>query len=203
MICSSCGAPNQLPEDRNSMKCEFCGTAIERKIADMRNTNDVDTEKQISEEDQFLLNLSDDIVEQLNVGNKLTACILLRQSLNISLKEAKDQIDTIGDNKMITSEEVKELISKIQPNTDNSSSSNGCFIATATMGSYDHPSVVELRLFRDNWILEKSWGETFVKWYYHYGAIAAKFIEKSVVLKKFSYLLIVKPLVFLSRIVKK
>lgn len=78
-----------------------------------------------------------------------------------------------------------------------------CFIATAALGSYDNPQVMELRHFRDEWILEKSWGESFVKWYYHYGAVAAKFIEKSLLLKKLSYLLIVKPLVYLSRIVKK
>jgi hypothetical protein len=78
-----------------------------------------------------------------------------------------------------------------------------CFIATATMGSYDHSEVMELRNFRDKWILEKKWGESFVKWYYHYGSISAKSIEKSFVLKKICYLLIVKPLVYLSRIVKK
>ena len=76
-----------------------------------------------------------------------------------------------------------------------------CFIATAAMGSYDHPQVMELRHFRDEWILEKKWGKSFVKWYYHYGAIAAKSIDKSFVLKKICYLLIVKPLVYLSRIV--
>lgn len=80
--------------------------------------------------------------------------------------------------------------------------SGNCFIATATMGSYDHPEVMELRNFRDNWILEKSWGERFVKWYYHYGQIASELIEKSKVLKKISYILIVKPLVFISRLVK-
>ena len=201
--CSSCGASNQIPVGRNSMKCEFCGTAIERKIAETRNTNDVESEKQILEEDKFLLKLSDEIVLLVNGGHKLAAVKLLKDSLNISLKDAKDQIDIIENNKMINSKEVKELFSKIQPNTDSSSSSNGCFIATATMGSYDHPSVVELRYFRDNWILEKSWGEAFVKWYYHHGAIAAKFIEKSLVLKKICYLIIVKPLVHLSRIVKK
>lgn len=79
--------------------------------------------------------------------------------------------------------------------------SGACFIATAAMGSYDHPQVMELRHFRDEWILAKAWGESFVKWYYHYGEIVAKFIEKSFVLKKLSYLLIVKPLVYLSRIV--
>ena len=83
------------------------------------------------------------------------------------------------------------------------SKDNGkCFIATASMGSYDHPEVMELRHFRDEWILEKSWGVSFVKWYYHYGAIAAKYIEKSFILKKLSYLLIVKPLVLLYKILK-
>jgi len=74
-----------------------------------------------------------------------------------------------------------------------------CFIATATMGSYDHPQVMELRHFRDEWILTKNWGDSFVKWYYHYGEKAAKVIDKSFVLKKLSYLLIVKPLVCISR----
>lgn len=82
------------------------------------------------------------------------------------------------------------------------SKQGNCFIATATMGSYDHPEVIELRYFRDNWILKKKWGASFVEWYYHYGPIAAKSIEKSFMLKKICYLLIVKPLIYLSRIVK-
>ncbi|MDA8572409.1 hypothetical protein N9K85_03800 [Flavobacteriaceae bacterium] len=84
----------------------------------------------------------------------------------------------------------------------NSSDNGQCFIATAALGSYDHSQVIELRHFRDQWILTKNWGAGFVKWYYHYGAIAAKFIEKSFTLRKLSYVLIVKPLVILSRIVK-
>ena len=79
--------------------------------------------------------------------------------------------------------------------------SGWCFIATATMGSYDHPEVMELRNFRDNWILEKKWGKSFVTWYYHFGSIAAKSIEKSFVLKKICYLLIVKPLYILSKLI--
>jgi hypothetical protein len=79
------------------------------------------------------------------------------------------------------------------------SKNSNCFIATATMGSYNHPLVVELRYFRDNWILKKSWGVGFVNWYYKYGAIAASKIENSFFLKKLSYLLIVKPVLYLSR----
>ena len=89
-----------------------------------------------------------------------------------------------------------------RPTSAGSGSSGECFIATAALGSYDHSQVIELRHFRDQWILTKNWGAGFVKWYYHYGAIAAKFIEKSFTLRKLSYLFIVKPLVILSRIVK-
>lgn len=78
-----------------------------------------------------------------------------------------------------------------------------CFIATATMGNYNHPLVMELRYFRDNWILQKYWGDSFVKWYYLNGARVAKFIERSFVLKKLSYIFIVKPLVCLARFLKK
>ena len=76
-------------------------------------------------------------------------------------------------------------IQKIEPSYEPPQAKSGwCFIATATMGSYHHPEVMELRKLRDNWILKKKWGESFVEWYYHYGAIAAKSIEKSFVLKK-------------------
>lgn len=73
-----------------------------------------------------------------------------------------------------------------------------CFIATATMGSYNHPSVLELRSFRDEWILEKFWGETFVKLYYKIGPYFAALIKESRTLKKVSYVTIVKPLTTLS-----
>jgi hypothetical protein len=92
-------------------------------------------------------------------------------------------------------------IQKIEPSYVPPKKKGFCFIATATMGSYDHPEVMELRNFRDNWILEKNWGEGFVTWYYHYGSIAAKSIEKSFVLKKICYLLIVKPLYILSKLI--
>jgi hypothetical protein len=78
----------------------------------------------------------------------------------------------------------------------------GCFIATAAMGSYDHPVVMDLRMFRDNWLLKRDWGVSFTKWYYIYGAKVAKHIEKSIFMKKVAYLLIVKPLHFISNKLK-
>jgi hypothetical protein len=69
-----------------------------------------------------------------------------------------------------------------------------CFIATATMCDNNHPVVIDLRAFRDNWLLKRNWGVNFTNWYYTYGPKAANAIEKSIVLKKITFLLIVKPL---------
>jgi tetratricopeptide (TPR) repeat protein len=96
---------------------------------------------------------------------------------------------------------MKELDPEWSPTLENKGS--GCFIATAAMGSYNHPKVMELRIFRDEWVLKKSWGKSFVEWYYKYGAKAAKLVDKSILLKKVCYLIIVKPLVYFSRIVRK
>lgn len=70
----------------------------------------------------------------------------------------------------------------------------GCFIATATMGNYDHPILIDLRFFRDNWLKKRSWGIKFIDWYYIYGSKAARVIEKSILLKMLSYIFLVKPL---------
>ena len=51
------------------------------------------------------------------------------------------------------------------PNT-NSSSKNGCYVATAVYGSYNCPEVWTLRRFRDN-TLDSTWyGRAFIKTYY-------------------------------------
>lgn len=87
---------------------------------------------------------------------------------------------------------------------DNLNSGGGdCFIATATMGDYDHPTVMDLRNFRDNWIMQKKWGSNFVKFYYKYGQYPANFIARKNWRKKISYYLIVKPLHSLSNLVRK
>jgi hypothetical protein len=75
----------------------------------------------------------------------------------------------------------------------------GCFISTAAMGDYNHPIVMDLRLFRDNWLIKRKWGIKFTNWYYTYGAKAAKVIEKSTFLKKLVYIFIVKPLQIITK----
>jgi hypothetical protein len=76
---------------------------------------------------------------------------------------------------------------------------SGCFIATVTMGNQDHALVIDLRSFRDNWLLKRAWGIKFTNWYYTHGPKAAKLIEKSITLRKISFYIIVKPLHFITK----
>jgi hypothetical protein len=90
-----------------------------------------------------------------------------------------------------------EWINSIIP--PGSEKKGACFIATAAMGDYNHPVVMDLRLFRDNWLLKRDWGVKFTNWYYTYGPKAANIIEKSILLKKLTFFAIVKPLQILTK----
>jgi hypothetical protein len=80
-----------------------------------------------------------------------------------------------------------------------SKSKGGCFIATAAMGNYNHPVVVDLRNFRDDWLLKRNWGLSFTNWYYTHGPKAAKVINKSRFLKKLTFILVIKPLQIITK----
>ena len=125
------------------------------------------------------------------------------QNQSKEFKERSNRIYTSSDQSLSFPENSSEKDSSIVNKPLTEKKSGPCFIATATMGDYDHPTVIELRDFRDNWILKKSWGDSFVKWYYHYGEIAAKKIENNTALRKISYWFIVKPLYVLSKLIDK
>ncbi|MEY4930080.1 MAG: hypothetical protein RI909_804, partial [Bacteroidota bacterium] len=77
-----------------------------------------------------------------------------------------------------------------------------CFIATAALGNYDHPVVVDLRIFRDKWLLQRNWGVRFTNWYYTHGPKAANVIKKSKLLKTLTFTLIVKPLQLITKLIR-
>ncbi|MFS2217651.1 CFI-box-CTERM domain-containing protein [Telluria sp. Tellsp104] len=76
---------------------------------------------------------------------------------------------------------------------------DACFVVTATMGDADHPTVKFMRLFRDEWIMQKRWGNHFVDTYYKYGPIAARFISRSSLRRKISFVAIVTPAEWVAR----
>lgn len=65
----------------------------------------------------------------------------------------------------------------------NSSSSEGCYIATAVYGSYDCPEVWVLRRFRDRYLKKYALGRLFIKFYY---AFSPKMVLKFGNRKEFS-----------------
>lgn len=79
-------------------------------------------------------------------------------------------------------------------NSSGGSGSSGCFIATSVYGNYDHPIVLDLREFRDNWLEKRENGKKFIRWYYQKGPMLASWIDKSKTRKLFALSLIVKPL---------
>lgn len=75
-----------------------------------------------------------------------------------------------------------------------SSTSGGCYIATATVGHEQHPILFTLRRFRDEHLLTNPIGQTFVSAYYAVGPYFARAIQRSEFLRRLSMRLVVRPL---------
>lgn len=54
----------------------------------------------------------------------------------------------------------------------------GCYIATMAYGSYEHPQVLILRNYRDEVLINKWWGNTFIKAYYSTSPILVKYFKR-------------------------
>jgi len=80
----------------------------------------------------------------------------------------------------------------------NANDKNGCFIATACYEHKDHPDVLMLRHFRDDYLLLNQSGRLFVKFYYIISPTIASIISKRLILRKIC-LFFLKPLVALIK----
>ncbi len=97
-------------------------------------------------------------------------------STNYSSKVSKRTNENQSEN------EVSPTISK----WDKYRNDQGCFIATATYGDYNHPKVIGFRNFRDNKMNKSSIGRLFINLYYCISPSLSKIVEKSTTLKKTS-----------------
>jgi tetratricopeptide (TPR) repeat protein len=89
---------------------------------------------------------------------------------------------------------------QVQSNSPQVNNSSGCFIATAAAGDYNHPTVLQLRHFRDNTLINNSLGRRFIKSYYKNSPSIADYIRTKKVLKKAIYFLFIKPLSSFTKI---
>jgi hypothetical protein len=76
--------------------------------------------------------------------------------------------------------EISPVPSSGDPSTEGGG--GGCFIATAAFGSYLHPHVKVLRMFRDRILLASSPGRSFVEWYYRVSPPIADKIDRHSIL---------------------
>lgn len=77
---------------------------------------------------------------------------------------------------------------------------DSCFVVTATMGHPNHPTVVLMRQFRDQWLMQKRWGKSLAAWYYRNGPLAAALIRRSAFLRFAAFILVVSPAARLARL---
>lgn len=95
--------------------------------------------------------------------------------------------------------EQEQVIKLPDPPKINEEKSN-CFIATATMGSVNNPTVVLLREFRDTWLLKRKFGQIFIDFYYKKGPYIATIINKYPSLKRITYQVSIRPTACLARL---
>lgn len=94
----------------------------------------------------------------------------------ISLSGMQENINGFGDKikKYEPSYVTPSLSKKSSVSSTDSSSSSGCYVATAVYGSYDCPEVWTLRRFRDYTLNETWYGRLFIKVYY---AVSPTFVK--------------------------
>ena len=147
--------------------------------------------KSMAEHKLFSVSISDDFIDcAIDYGNDSEGAAYLSSRI----------LQTVYN--CLPSDNLTYKTSNYNEETSASKESGSCFIATATMGSYNNPTVVDLRLFRDNWLLHRKWGVFFTNWYYRNGPYGAKVILRFKFLKFISYILIIKPLQIIINLLK-
>lgn len=67
--------------------------------------------------------------------------------------------------------QAKATAKKVGSTISSAADNSGCYIATMAYGNYDHPQVMELRNFRDEFLSKSVLGCNFIKFYYKYSPL--------------------------------
>lgn len=90
--------------------------------------------------------------------NKLAYYLVLIESNTIKRELCKKSTLIIND----------EYFKKIEDFKQSLTPKKGCYIATMAYGNYNHPQVIELREFRDDFLSKTVFGKVLIKLYYKY-----------------------------------
>lgn len=147
------------------------------KLGLVKDTFGVDSEVYINLSDQIaqvsiacLINLLNKNGFNIHVYNHFESIIGFKMS-NDTLEKYKKNRTIIRSNKAI------EESNHIGFRNHQSSNSGGCYIATMVYGDYDHPKVMILRNFRDNFLDHFKLGRSFIKFYYKYSPGWVRMLE--------------------------
>ena len=157
------------------------------------------TYKSLSGENGYVMDFGNDsigaakiiskiLVEIKNIGQGTPLFFITEPAFN--KEDFKTWLESLED------QEVKSyIIKRSKAATDNSR----CFVATATMGDNNHPIVIDLREFRDNWLLKRNWGIRFTEHYYKHGPKFSKVIKHSTLIRRFVYFMVIQPLWMITK----
>ena len=158
---------------------------IEAQVSAMRMTMSYNQTINYSKVDKMKANCLnwDKVVEVVSNGISMNDVEAIQRSSNQSkVSEFKNLVDFLF-NKLgpIQINQVKHLCywkdvraaqakstAKKVGSTISSATDGGCYIATMAYGDYDHPQVLELRKFRDDFLSKTIIGRSFIKLYYKY-----------------------------------
>ena len=106
----------------------------------------------------------------------------------VGKKAAEDHIDTFNMLERGGKTTRQSVTSDIKTGAGNmrieSKSGATCFVASVAYDDPNHPDVMFLRGFRDNVLSASEYGRSFIAWYWRNGPKLAKFVGKSVLLKR-------------------
>jgi len=85
----------------------------------------------------------------------------------------------------------------------NNKTKEGCFIATACYGDYNHPDVLILRNFRDDILLTNLLGKLFIKHYYNISPSIANKLKKRQLLSTLIKHVLIYPVLYILKAFNK
>lgn len=179
---------NQAIAILNSIKLAYENaiSEIDAQVARMRMTMSYNQSINYSKVDKMKASCLnwDKVVEVVSNGISMNNVEAIQRCSNqIKVSEYKSLVDfLLGKLGPIQINQVKHLCywkdvraaqasataKKVGSTISNAADKGGCYIATMAYGDYDHPQVLELRKFRDDFLSKTILGRRFISFYYKY-----------------------------------
>lgn len=177
---SSISLPHNMrtrPRNKLYLSVDNLICTAKNKLGLVKDTFGVDSEVYFNLSDQIaqvsiacLINLLNKNGFNIHVYNHFENIIGFKMS-DDTLEKYKTNRTIIRTNKAI------EESNHLGLRNHQSSNSGGCYIATMVYGDYDHPKVIILRNFRDNFLNHYKLGKSFIKFYYKYSPGWVRMLE--------------------------